>query len=223
MAAIGTLWHTAAQREKEADLLFVGDQYRRAIEHFRAIPLPAGQLRRLPQSLDELLLDPRFPQTVRHLRRLYPDPMTGEVEWGLLKDAQGGIAGVHSLSSSAPFKTANFPVRYAEFAGLGSYREWVFKRADNAAASDSVAETPAQMEADSQHDPAADQTAPTSPVAGEKAQRNLERARLVVACSAARMQGELACGTLLRQGDQTAWRACMNAASQNYNACIKGQ
>ncbi len=223
MAAIGTLWHTAVQREKEAELLFVGDQYRRAIERFLSTPLPAGQVRRLPQSLDELLLDPRFPQTVRHLRRLYPDPMTGEAAWGLLKDAQGGIAGVHSLSSTVPFKTANFPARYTEFAGLGSYREWVFKGVDNAAASDSVAATPAQMEPDNPHDQAADQSAPTSPPASEQAPRNLERARLMAACSAARLQGELACGTLLGQGDQTAWRGCMNAAAQNYNACIKGQ
>jgi len=28
LAALGTMWHTASQREKERDLLFVGDQYR---------------------------------------------------------------------------------------------------------------------------------------------------------------------------------------------------
>lgn len=124
MAAIGTLWHSAVQREKEAELLFVGDQYRRAIESFmKASPNGAQQL---PKSLDELLLDPRFPQTVRHLRRLYPDPITGAAEWGLLKDAAGGISGVHSRSERTPFKTRNFPKAYEEFADKGEYRQWIF-------------------------------------------------------------------------------------------------
>lgn len=127
MAALGTVWHSAAQREKERDLLFAGDQYRRAIESFWNVPLPAGTPRRLPKSFAELLLDPRFPQTVRHLRRLYRDPMTGSVEWGLLKGPDGGIAGVVSLSDGAPFKRASFPSAYARFEDAQSYRDWVFQ------------------------------------------------------------------------------------------------
>ncbi len=124
MAALGTVWHTAAQREKETELLFVGDQYRRAIESFwQASP---GDQKRLPKKLDELLLDPRFPQTVRHLRRLYRDPMTGAAEWGLVKGANDGIAGVYSLSEASPLKTAGFPQRYAAFAAVPSYRDWTF-------------------------------------------------------------------------------------------------
>jgi len=126
MAALGTLWHTAAQREKEKELLFVGDQYRRAIESFQKIPPPAGQQARLPQTLDELLLDPRYPHTVRHLRRLYPDPISGNADWGLLKDAQGGISGVFSQSENTPFKKQNFPAADAEFAAKTEYRQWVF-------------------------------------------------------------------------------------------------
>jgi hypothetical protein len=59
MAALGTVWHSAAQREKERDLLFAGDQYRRAIESFWNVPLPEGTPRRLPKHFAELLLDPR--------------------------------------------------------------------------------------------------------------------------------------------------------------------
>jgi type II secretory pathway pseudopilin PulG len=126
MAATGTLWHTAAQREKEQQLLFVGNEYRRAIESFLKIPPPPGQQARLPKSLDELLLDPRFQHTVRHLRRLYPDPITGNEDWGLLKDAQGGIGGVFSLSEAKPMKTAGFAAANTDFAGKDAYWQWRF-------------------------------------------------------------------------------------------------
>jgi len=126
MAALGTMWHTAAQREKERDLLFVGNQYRQAIEAFWRKPLPVGAVRRLPKNFDELLLDARFPTTVRHLRRLYRDPMTGETEWGLVKDPDGGIYGVYSRSADKPFKGAGFPVVYAHFEEAQSYRDWTF-------------------------------------------------------------------------------------------------
>lgn len=127
MAALGTVWHTAGQREKERDLLFVGEQYRRAIESFWTTPLPVGTPRRLPKDFAELLLDPRFPDTVRHLRRAYHDPMTGSTEWGLLKGPDGGIAGVYSLSEGEPFKRANFPVAYGQFGEAQTYRDWVFR------------------------------------------------------------------------------------------------
>lgn len=127
MAALGTMWHSAVQREKERDLLFAGDQYSQAIESFWSVPLPVGTPRRLPKNFAELLADPRFPDTVRHLRRVYRDPMTGSDEWGLLKGPDGGIAGVYSLSEGTPFKRANFPSAYAPFAEAQTYRDWVFR------------------------------------------------------------------------------------------------
>jgi type II secretory pathway pseudopilin PulG len=126
MAALGTMWHTAAQREKERELLFVGNQYRQAIESFWKTPLPVGTVRRLPKNFDELLADARFPTTVRHLRRLYRDPMTGETEWGLVKDPDGGIYGVYSLSADKPFKRAGYPALYSHFDAARSYRDWTF-------------------------------------------------------------------------------------------------
>lgn len=127
MAALGTVWHTAAQREKEAELLFIGDQYRRAIESFWKMPLPEGTPRRLPREIDELLEDPRFPHTVRHLRRAWRDPMTGDPEWGVVRDADGGILGVHSRSEAEPFKRDGFPATYLHFAEARTYRDWVFR------------------------------------------------------------------------------------------------
>ncbi len=127
MAALGTMWHTAAQREKERDLLFVGDQYRRAIESFWKIPLPVGTPRRLPKNFDELLSDPRFPTPVRHLRRVYRDPMTGSTEWGLVKEPDGGLSGVYSPSADAPFKRAGFSAAYESFQEAEGYRDWKFR------------------------------------------------------------------------------------------------
>jgi type II secretory pathway pseudopilin PulG len=127
LAALGTVWSTAAQREKELDLLFIGDQYRRAIESFWKIPLPVGTPRRLPKDFDELLVDPRFPNTVRHLRRVWRDPFTGTSEWGLVREQDGGFSGVYSLGEGQPFKSGNFPVDYEQFREAGSYRDWVFR------------------------------------------------------------------------------------------------
>jgi type II secretory pathway pseudopilin PulG len=123
LAALGTAWQAARQREKEADLLFIGDQYRQALaSYYRLGP---GSDKHYPKKLESLLSDPRFPNTVRHLRRLWPDPITGG-DWVLLRDAEGGIQGVHSSSTATPRKTAGFPKEYAEFEGASQYSDWVF-------------------------------------------------------------------------------------------------
>jgi hypothetical protein len=125
MATLGTVWHMAAQREKEKELLFIGEEFRHAIaSYWQAGPL--GQ-RRLPKEIEELLRDPRFPNTVRHLRRIYRDPMTGSLEWGVVKDESGAILGVYSRSDRAPIKQAGFTKEQAEFEQASSYRKWVFQ------------------------------------------------------------------------------------------------
>jgi type II secretory pathway pseudopilin PulG len=121
LALAGEVWNTSAMREKEAELLHVGNEYRKAIERYYL----SGP-RQYPKSLSDLLKDPRQPGTVRHLRRLYPDPITGKDEWGLVKSADGGLAGVYSLSEAAPLKTAGFAVRDATFEGKTKYADWHF-------------------------------------------------------------------------------------------------
>lgn len=117
------VWATALQREREAELLFAGEQYRRAIEsYWRASPAP---VKTLPTSLAQLLEDDRFPTPVRHLRRLYADPITGATDWGLVKIGNG-IAGVHSSSHAAPLKQSGFPPQYVEFERAGRYDQWRF-------------------------------------------------------------------------------------------------
>ena len=124
LALAGEVWHTSAAREKEAELLFVGHQYRKAIERYYL----SGPQRQYPRELEALLKDPRRPGAERYLRRLYPDPVTGQ-PFVLLKAPDGGILGVHSPSEEAPLKTGGFKVRDAAFEGKTKYAEWRFVHA----------------------------------------------------------------------------------------------
>jgi type II secretory pathway pseudopilin PulG len=125
LAGTGQVWHTTAQREKEADLLFVGNQYRRAIEsYYKQSP---DAVKQYPLKLEDLLEDKRFPTPKRHLRQLYRDPMTGSGDWGLMKAADR-IVGVYSTSDGSALKTT-FLERDAAFAGTSRYAEWVFSPA----------------------------------------------------------------------------------------------
>jgi type II secretory pathway pseudopilin PulG len=123
-AAFGELTSHAVQRDKEQDLLYAGNQYREAIaSYYRRTP---GAFKRYPNKLEDLLEDRRFPVAVRHLRRLYPDPITGKDEWGLVQAPDGGIMGVYSLSEEVPIKTGGFDYRDHLLAGAGKYSEWRF-------------------------------------------------------------------------------------------------
>ena len=120
LAAYSEVASHTAQREKEAELLFRGAQYRDAIASYYK------KEQRFPKALTELLEDKRFPMPVRHLRRLYRDPVTGEDEWGLVEAPGGGVMGVFSRSTDAPIKTGNFSARNPEFAEAASYADWKF-------------------------------------------------------------------------------------------------
>lgn len=123
MAAVD-VWSMARQRGQEQELLFVGNQYRQAIQRYY-VGAPAGTPRVLPTSLEDLLEDDRFPVPVRHLRRLYPDPLTGSTEWGVLR-AGSRISGIYSLSEKTTIKRDGFAPGYQQFSGLVNYRDWIF-------------------------------------------------------------------------------------------------
>ena len=114
----------ARQREAEAQLLFVGRQYRDAIERFTNRDV--GALRGAPRRLEDLLEDGRGPLVQRHIRRLYPDPMSGRADWEVLRDASGGIVGVRSRSRQAPIRTLGFERQEADFSRARAYSEWRF-------------------------------------------------------------------------------------------------
>ncbi len=124
LASIGTMWQTSRQRDRERELLFIGNQFRQAIkDYYEKAP---DAVKKYPSSLDELVKDSRFVTIQRHLRRVYRDPMSGDRNWGLVKAPQGGIMGVHSLSQDAPLKTGNFRTSDKGLEDRRKYSEWVF-------------------------------------------------------------------------------------------------
>jgi len=123
LAAAGQLWSTASQRARERELLWVGNQYAMALRSYHRHSPGIAQY---PTSLEELLEDDRQVKRQRHLRRLYPDPITGSGEWGLIRSVDGRITGVYSLSERQPMKTANFPAGWEGFEGMTRYADWQF-------------------------------------------------------------------------------------------------
>jgi type II secretory pathway pseudopilin PulG len=123
MAAVD-VWSVTRQRAAEEELLFVGDQYRKAILRYY-LGAPPGTRRVLPATLEDLLEDDRNLVPIHHLRRLYPDPITGSTEWGALRIGDR-IAGVYSLSEKEPIKKARFAPSLQQFTDKTTYREWVF-------------------------------------------------------------------------------------------------
>ena len=129
LAAVSEIWMTSVTRDKEAELLYIGDQYRRAIGRY--YEYSPGGLKQYPPSLDDLLLDPRFPDLRHYLRDLYPDPFSGN--WVPILASQGGIMGVASSSESRPLKASGFVDANYVFEPLAEqlgdklrYRDWTF-------------------------------------------------------------------------------------------------
>lgn len=123
MVALGA-GDTLARRTAEAELIAIGQEMRTALQRY-ADATPIGQPTE-PRELVELLRDPRQPGVVRHLRRIYPDPLTNKAEWGLLKTPEGRIAGIHSLSHTPVFRRTGFPPGCEIFTEATFHDEWIF-------------------------------------------------------------------------------------------------
>lgn len=132
LALAGELWSTQAQREREEELLFAGRQIRQAIASYYD-GVPAGQQRRFPARLQDLLEDKRWPVPRRHLRRIYIDPMTGAADWVLLSAPSGGLLGVRSRATLRPLKRTGFESDEEFFEDARSVADWVFSPAAESA------------------------------------------------------------------------------------------
>ncbi len=136
LAGTGQIWQVQAQREKEKELLLIGEQFRRAFMTYYNDA--SSGAREYPDSLDKLLLDKRSPIPKRHLRKIFIDPMTKTTDWVLIEEpeptgpgarAKTGFIGVHSLSKNVPIKTDNFPEHYISFREAVTYQDWQFMHA----------------------------------------------------------------------------------------------
>jgi len=121
LAMAGEVASTQAQREREAELLFIGHQYRNAIERFYQVN------HRFPQSTADLVqsIDSAAP-TQYFLRRPYRDPMTGAADWSLIPAPNGGFMGVASTSGRVPLKHAGFDWADTDFDRAEKYSDWTF-------------------------------------------------------------------------------------------------
>ena len=123
LSMAGMSWQYQVRAEKEKQLLFVGAEFRNAINSYYASTPDAAKV--YPVSLNDLLLDKRIQNIKRHLRKIYLDPMTGKANWGIVTQ-QGRIVGIYSRSTLVPYKQKGFNVADAKLTGPKSYREWIF-------------------------------------------------------------------------------------------------
>lgn len=219
LAVVGEVWHTEAQREREKELLFVGEQYAKAIGSYYE-STPSGP-KQYPASLQDLLLDNRFPDIRRHLRKLYRDPVTGDDKWGLTKD-QGRITGVYSLSRLRPLKTKEFPSLWTAFAAAKNYDAWQFVYIPVAvssaqplpqepATSSSVRPVQAAPESSVASAPASNPNPPISDADRSKKQ----------ACLGQRATDSAACSHYCKgDGPAPGCSLCMASVASRYRACL---
>jgi type II secretory pathway pseudopilin PulG len=123
LAAAGTAWSEQSRRDKETELLRIGALYAQAIGRYYA--LSPGTVKIYPKSLTDLLADNRFVGVERHLRMLYSDPVTGG-PWQLVRDANGGIRGVHSSSERPPLTKRTIEQNGIVLAPAMRYADWKF-------------------------------------------------------------------------------------------------
>jgi type II secretory pathway pseudopilin PulG len=217
LGAVSTVWTTASTREKERQLLWIGLQFRDAIASYAKSSQGAAKY---PSRLEDLLEDPRFPAVRRHLRRIYPDPFTGEATWGLVKAGEV-IVGVYSLAPGSPMKIDGFERGLESFAKASTYADWKFVDSAGSAALAQGASAPPPSQAPS--------TAPTGPVAPVAAvspaqpepQRSpVEEQRKQRQCDAQRKAENRMCATYASSSGRGALQECQRSVDQRYEFCV---
>ena len=140
LAAIAQRTSLAVQREREAELQFRGNEIAHVISTYRAST--PGNAKQLPTTLAELLDDRRGTRPVRHLRRLYIDPFTGQADWILVLTEDGRISGVHSRSESVALRVVDLPRPKVGEVARVSWREFSYRPIAAASSAESAASAP---------------------------------------------------------------------------------
>jgi type II secretory pathway pseudopilin PulG len=126
---VAQTWKSVYRIEKENELIWVGHQFRNAIEgyyKYRMAQRGGAPGNYYPTELRDLLSDPGRAGGYSWLRKIYKDPITGKDDWVLIR-TPGGIKGVRSASDKQPLRIAGFDVKDSSFTGKKRYSEWVFE------------------------------------------------------------------------------------------------
>jgi type II secretory pathway pseudopilin PulG len=124
LGALGEHWLIAAQREREAELLFRGAEYGQALAAYRDAT-PPGQPA-APERLEDLLEDARTHPPGHLLRRLYTDPFSGQPDWDLKRNPQGRIEGLSSRSRHRALRHVGVPLAPDAEASAPTVGDWLF-------------------------------------------------------------------------------------------------
>lgn len=128
LSGYGQSWKLSAQREKETELLFIGGQFSSALQSYNRVT-PQGQAS-APANLDELVEDKRFPYPVRHLRKVFRDPMTGKTDWKLnIQD--GRIVAISSRSERDVLRDTKTLPKFVSISSAVEeprYCDWLFTK-----------------------------------------------------------------------------------------------
>ncbi|GKS68210.1 type II secretory pathway, pseudopilin PulG [Nitrosomonas sp. PY1] len=117
MAAAAHVWQAKSLREKEAELMFIGEQFRLAIKSYQSTGT-----KQYPQKLEDLVEDKRSANVVRHLRKIYVDPITNTSEWGIVEEEPPNTnqsATATNNSTAAGNKTTTGTAQTGSSSGLG--------------------------------------------------------------------------------------------------------
>lgn len=113
------------RRDREMELFFIGGEFERAFLSYRNVSVALGDEIN-PSQIGDLLEDRRGGRVIRHLRKVYFDPLTGSRQWGEVR-ARGRLVGVYSLAGGTPFVRRLEASRPdADDPGPERYSEWVF-------------------------------------------------------------------------------------------------
>ncbi len=232
-AMAGVVWSTVQRRENERELVFIGSQFQAAIERYHQ--RSKGARPQYPRRLEDLLRDSRSPQVHRDLRKLYTDPMTGGRQWGLIRLPDGGIVGVHSLSSRVPFERT-FVAAGLAFPLAKTYREWRFiapsavdllgPPATVDAAASAASRRPPQSDparnAEPVAPPSVEEEAPAPAAAVRPPRQEDYRTRTPEACSRIAAYDQQVCQQPGTGDAEDADRACQDSAVRRAVACSLG-